>query len=143
MRQILVFILFSALFCWLMFSPVYRHVLIVRQAVLQKEVDYLLEVGANASHGYIGAGMIADSRTRMADRGFDPNELIYDVQSTGGAAGTDPYSRVPRGEGLILEIRYPYQQLFALDRLIGISAPASSSYMGARGIRMSEYVPEN
>lgn len=27
--------------------PVYKHVVIVRQAVLQKEVDYLLEIGAN------------------------------------------------------------------------------------------------
>ena len=51
MKQILVFLLFSLMLVWLMFSPVYRHILILRQAMLQKETDYLLEVGASGAYG--------------------------------------------------------------------------------------------
>ena len=141
MKQIVVFILFASIFCWLMFSPIYRHVLVVRQAVLQKEVDYMLEIGANASHGYISEPMLQQSRARLAQRGFDPTAAIYVVRSLSGAAATDPTDPVIRGDGIVLEIHYPYERLFILDRLLGIPTPAESDRMGARGLRMSEYVP--
>lgn len=141
MKQILVFILFAALLCWLMFTPIYKHVLIVRQAVLQKEVDYLLEIGANGSRGYIDAAMIAESRHRLAEHGFDSDQVVYTVSTTSGADGGDPTRPILRGEGLRLHISYPYGHLFALDRLIGMTPPDPEDRMSAAGIKMSEYVP--
>ena len=141
MKQILVFVLFSALLCWLMFAPVYKHVVIMRQAVLQKEVDLLLEVGASGTYGYIDAALIEESKRRLAERGFDPDELIYTVTTTNGMSGTDPENPVPRGNGIRLTITYPYQNLFFIDRLIGLSGPAPQERLGAQGMKMSEYVP--
>ncbi|MGO4495490.1 hypothetical protein AB4114_06225 [Paenibacillus sp. 2RAB27] len=141
MKQILVFILFASLLCWFMFAPVYKHIIIVRQAVLQKEVDYLLEVGANGSHGYINAAMIAESKERMAERGFLVDELAYMVATNSGVGGMDASAPVWRGTGLRLTITYPYQRLFVIDQLVGISVPMASDRMGATGMKMSEYVP--
>ncbi|MEX2415271.1 MAG: hypothetical protein WD424_03935 [Paenibacillaceae bacterium] len=141
MKQILVFILFSALLCWFMFSPIYKHVLIVRQAVIQKEVDLLLEVGANGSHGYISEMMLQESRQRLAARGFISTDLQYTISTSNGGDGTDPARPVLRGIGIQLLISYPYQRLFDIDRLIGISPPDVSSRMTASGMKMSEYVP--
>lgn len=141
MKQILVFILFSAILCWFMFSPIYKHVLIVRQAVIQKEVDLLLEIGANGSHGYISEAMLHESRLRLATRGLISSDLHYDVTTSSGDDGTDPARPVIRGVGIQLLISYPYQRLFDIDRLVGISPPDSSSRMTASGMKMSEYVP--
>ncbi|NOV04722.1 hypothetical protein [Paenibacillus planticolens] len=141
MKQILVFVMLAALLCWFMFAPVYKHVLIVRQAVLQKEVDYLLEVGANGRHGYIDSAMIKDSRTRMKARGFVPGDLVYTVETTAGVGGTDASAPVWRGTGLQLKLTYPYHRLFVIDRLVGITVPSESDRMGATGMKMSEYVP--
>ncbi len=66
MKQLLVFVLFAALFCWLMFSPIYKHVLVIRQALLQQEVDYMLEIGASGKYGYIDSWMVEQSRSRLA-----------------------------------------------------------------------------
>ena len=96
MKQILVFILFATMLCWFMFAPVYKHVIIVRQAVLQKEVDYLLEIGANGRHGYINSLMIQESRDRMAERGFVPGELVYMVDTNSGVGGMDANARLAR-----------------------------------------------
>jgi len=141
MKQILVFILFSAMLCWFMFSPIYKHVLIVRQAVIQKEVDFLLEVGANGSHGYISDAMLQASRERLSARGFISTELQYVVTTSSGDDGTDSARPVLRGTGIRLLISYPYQQLFEIDRLVGISPPDASSRMTAHGMKMSEFVP--
>lgn len=141
MKQILVFILFSGMLCWFMFSPIYKHVIIVRQAVLQKEVDFLLEVGANGSHGYIDAAMIAESKLRLENRGFQTEELKYDISTTTGVSGSNSGVPVVRGTGIRLYISYPYGQLFQIDRLIGIAPPASNARMSAEGIKMSEYIP--
>lgn len=141
MKQILVFVLLATLICWFMFAPVYKHVMIVRQAVLQKEVDYLLETGANGRHGYIDSAMIQDSRIRMEARGFIPGELVYTVETTTGTGGTDASVPAWRGEGLRLKLTYPYHRLFVIDRLIGITVPSESDRMGATGMKMSEYVP--
>jgi hypothetical protein len=141
MKQILVFILFSALLCWFMFSPIYKHVLIVRQAVIQKEVDLLLEVGANGSHGYISDAMLAESRQRLEARGFDSTDIRYAVTTSIGDDGTDPARPVLRGVGIQLHISYPYQRLFEIDRLVGISPPDATTRMTASGMKMSEYVP--
>jgi hypothetical protein len=141
LKQILVFILFSALLCWFMFAPVYKHVIILRQAILQKEVDVLLERGASGMYGYVDSVMIADSRSRLAERGFDPALVEYTVASSNGVPANDPSSPVPRGTGIHLLIRYPYEQLFLIDRLIGAPIPDASDRMGAAGMKMSEYVP--
>jgi hypothetical protein len=141
MRSVLVFVLFAAILCWLMFAPVYKHVFIVRQAVLQQEVDYLLEVGANGTHGYVDAAMIAASRNRLAAYGLDPAKLIYEVASTSGEDATNPQAPVRRGTGIVLTIRYPYERLFEIDRLVGISPPDEQALISATGMKMSEYVP--
>ncbi|SDO89117.1 hypothetical protein SAMN04487897_12612 [Paenibacillus sp. yr247] len=141
MKQILVFILFATMLCWFMFAPVYKHVIIVRQAVLQKEVDYLLEIGANGRHGYINSVMIQDSRDRMEERGFVSGDLVYTVETTTGGGGMDASLPVWRGTGLSLKMTYPYHRLFVIDQLVGITVPAASDRMGAAGMKMSEYVP--
>lgn len=141
MRSVLVFVLFAATLCWLMFAPVYKHVFIVRQAVLQQEVDYLLEIGANGAHGYIDAAMIASSRDRLASYGLEPGKLVYEVVSTSGEDATNPQSPVKRGTGIVLTIHYPYERLFAIDRLVGITPPDEHERITATGMKMSEYVP--
>lgn len=141
MKQILVFILFAAMLCWFLFAPMYKHVLLIRHAVLQQEVDYLLEVGANGAHGYIDAAMMNESRIRLADRGFNTGQLQYDVSTTSGANGTNPSVPLLRGVGIKLTITYPYERLFLIDRLIGIAIPGETERMGASGMKMSEYVP--
>jgi hypothetical protein len=141
MKQILVFILFAALLCWFMFAPVYKHVIIIRQALLQKEVDYLLEIGSNGSHGYINDSMINDSKKRMEERGFVSADLAYTVTTTSGVEGTNAGQPVWRGTGLYLKLTYPYHRLFVIDQLVGITVPAQTDRMGAAGMKMSEYVP--
>jgi len=141
MKQILVFILFAAMLCWFLFAPVYKHVIIVRQALLQKEVDYMLEVGASGTYGYIDAAAIEASRQRLAQTGFDPAKLEYSVSSTSGAEAGNPAAPVPRGAGIRLTITYPYDGLFDIDRLIGLAPPPEGFRMTAAGMKMSEYVP--
>jgi hypothetical protein len=141
MKQILIFVLFSALLCWLMFSPIYKHVLIVRQAVLQQEVDYLLEVGASGSYGYINDTMQEQSRQRMARFGMQPDKIVFELTTTSGIDASNPYAPVPRGAGISLTMSYPYENLFEIDRLIGLTPPLQSERMRAFGMKMSEYVP--
>ncbi|MFD0698155.1 hypothetical protein ACFQZT_29190 [Paenibacillus sp. GCM10027628] len=141
MKQILVFILFATILCWFMFAPVYKHVIILRQALLQKEVDYLLEIGSNGRHGYINEAMINASKQRMEERGFVPGDLVYTVTTPAGAGGTDAGQPVVRGTGLSLKLTYPYHRLFVIDQLVGIAIPAQTDRMGAAGMKMSEYVP--
>jgi hypothetical protein len=141
MKQLLVFVLFAALFCWLMFSPVYKHVLLIRHALLQQEADYLLEVGASGLYGYIDGTMLAESRGRLAAHGFKPAMLEYEVRSTTGVSADDGMAPVPRGAGIRLTIRYPYDHLLDIDRLIGVTPPPDEERMTAGGMKMSEYVP--
>ncbi|HEY8528498.1 MAG TPA: hypothetical protein VIL22_02310 [Paenibacillaceae bacterium] len=141
MKQLLVFVLFAPLFCWLAFSPVYKHVLLIRQALLQQEADYLLEIGASGAYGYIDRVMVAESRLRLARYGFRPELLEYDVGSTNGMPADQPSEPLPRGVGLRLEIRYPYERLLDIDRLIGLDVPGPEGRIAASGMKMSEYVP--
>ncbi|MFB9328778.1 hypothetical protein ACFFSY_22815 [Paenibacillus aurantiacus] len=141
MKSILVFVLFAATMCWSMFSPIYRHVLIVRQAVLQQEVDYLLEIGASGTYGYIDQAMLEASRTRLARFGLTPGEIEFEVAATSGAEGTNPASPLPRGVGLSLTATYPLEGLLEIDRLIGLTPPSRDSRIRASGMKMSEYVP--
>ncbi|CAM4337103.1 hypothetical protein FHS16_002648 [Paenibacillus endophyticus] len=141
MKQILIFVLFAALLCWLMFSPIYKHVLIVRQAVLQQEVDYLLEIGASGGYGYISSAMQEQSRQRLAGFGMRPEDISYELVSTNGQSASNPYDPLPRGTGISLTMSYPYEQLFEIDRLIGLTPPLPSDRMKAFGMKMSEYVP--
>ena len=141
MKQILVFVMFSSILVWLMFAPIYKHIIIVRQAVLQKEVDVMLEIGANGSHGYIDAAMVAESKQRLEQRGFDPAELQYTVTAASGSDGSDPNAPIERGIGIQLSISYPYLHLFDIDQLLGMTPPAQHSRMSAFGLKMSEYVP--
>ncbi|MHA6480508.1 hypothetical protein ACX1C1_01005 [Paenibacillus sp. strain BS8-2] len=141
MRQLLLFVLFAAMLCWMMFSPIYKHVVIVRQAVLQQEVDYLLEIGASGTFGYIGAVMLEQSAERLSRLGLEPDQLVYEASTTSGVAATNPGIPVARGTGIRLEISYPYENLFMIDSLIGITPVAPTERMRAYGMRMSEYVP--
>lgn len=141
MKQILIFILFLSMLCWLMFSPIYKHVLIVRQAVLQKEVDLLLEFGTNASHGYIDTAMVNGSKQRLIERGFNSENLIYTISTTNGTSGSNPSAPVIRGEGIQLRISYPYEHLLQIDRLIGMNSLPADARMAAGGMKMSEFVP--
>ena len=143
MKQLLAFILLSGLVCWMMFAPIYKHVAIVRQALLQQEVDYLLEVGANAQHGFIDEDMIRQSIERLEKKGFHGGSLEYSVTTTGDRSGTHAFDPVLRGDSIMLEIRYPYRNLFAIDRLIGLSGPDPGAHMAASGIKMSEFVEES
>ncbi|WP_337100879.1 hypothetical protein [Paenibacillus sp. YIM B09110] len=141
MKQILLFVLFAGLICWMMFSPIYKHVLIVRQAVLQQEVDYLLEVGASGSYGYISAAMLEQAKSRMEAFGLKRESILFEVKSESGVNATNPSAPLPRGTGLSLIASYPYENLFQIDRLIGISPPPANGRMKAFGMKMSEYVP--
>lgn len=141
MKQILIFVLFSGLLCWLMFSPIYKHVLIVRQAVLQQEVDYLLEVGASGSYGYISEEMQEQSRQRMVRFGMQPEEIEFELATTSGLDASNPSAPIIRGAGISLTMSYPYENLFEIDRLIGLTPPLQSERMRAFGMKMSEYVP--
>lgn len=141
MKQILLFVLFAGMVCWMMFSPIYKHVLIVRQAVLQQEVDYLLEVGASGTYGYISEAMLEQSKVRMEAFGLKRESIMFEVNSESGANATNPSAPLPRGTGLSLTASYPYENLFQIDRLIGLSPPPAEERMKAFGMKMSEYVP--
>lgn len=141
MKQLLVFLLFAALFCWLMFSPIYKHVLVIRQALLQQEADYMLEIGASGKYGYIDGGMIAESRERLNGYGFTAQSLQYEVASTTGAEADNAASPLPRGIGIRLRISYPYENLLNIDRLIGVAPPSEDAQIAGGGMKMSEYVP--
>lgn len=141
MRTLLVFILFSSTMCWVMFSPAYKHVLIVRQALLQKEVDYLLEMGASGQYGYVDDAMIADSKTRLEQHGLDPTLLDYEIVSSDGLNAMDMNQPIERGSGIIVTIRYPTTDLYMIDRLVGIDLSATQPIINVSGIKMSEYVP--
>nr|WP_233167656.1 hypothetical protein [Paenibacillus roseus] len=123
-----------------MFSPIYKHVFIVRQAVLQKEVDYLLEVGASGEYGYISSAMVEQSRSRLEALGLDPDAVIYEISSTSGLPADHSAAPLRRGTGLILTIRYPYERLLEIDRLIGLTPPSPDTLMSARGMKMSEFI---
>ncbi|REE85381.1 hypothetical protein A8990_112110 [Paenibacillus taihuensis] len=141
MKSLLVFILLAAMMCWFMFSPIYKHVLIVRQAVLQQEVDYLLEVGANGDHGYINSQMLQEAKVRLAAFGLKPASITFEVSAGGGADATNAAAPLPRGTALSLKASYPIEGLFAIDQLIGITPPSDSMKLSASGMKMSEYVP--
>ncbi|MFD1954316.1 hypothetical protein ACFSL6_09030 [Paenibacillus thailandensis] len=141
MKNILVFVLFAGIVCWMMFSPIYKHVLIVRQAVLQQEVDYLLEVGASGAYGYISDAMLDESRRRLERFGLKPDEVEFEVGTTDGSDGGDPSRPLRRGTGISLAASYPYEDLLRIDTLIGIAVPSEDDRLRAYGIRMSEYVP--
>jgi len=141
MKQILVFVLFAAMLCWMMFAPTYKHVIVFRQAMLQKEVDYMLEVGANGSHGYVDEAAIEASRQRLGQHGFQVEKLEYYTASTTGASASSVSAPIPRGAGIELSITYPYEGLFQIDRLVGIPIPPDHARMAASGLKMSEYVP--
>ncbi|MUT68633.1 hypothetical protein [Paenibacillus sp. NEAU-GSW1] len=141
MKNIVVFILFASMICWMMFSPIYRHVLIIRQAALQQETDYLLEVGASGAYGYIDSAMIEQSRQRLADFGFNEESVEYMVTADNGSEATNPSAPLPRGTGLLLTMSYPYEDLFQIDRLIGMTPIGENARMSAFGVKMSEYVP--
>ncbi|RED56725.1 hypothetical protein [Cohnella lupini] len=141
MKQLLVFVLFASLFCWLMFSPIYKHVLVIRQALLQQEADYLLEIGASGRYGYIDGDMLAESRGRLSEFGFEASLLQYEVTSTSGAEGDNSAVPLPRGTGIKLRIAYPYENLLNIDRLIGLAPNSDDARISGGGMKMSEYVP--
>jgi hypothetical protein len=140
-KQILVFVLFAGLLCWLMFSPIYKHVLIVRQAVMQQEVDYLLEVGASGAYGYISEEMQEQSRQRISRFGMRAENITFELSTTSGLTASNPSMPLIRGTGISLTMSYPYEGLFDIDRLIGLTPPLPDERIKAFGMKMSEYVP--
>lgn len=140
MKQVLAFVLFSSIICWMMFSPIYKHVLIMRQALLQQEVDYLLEVGASGKFGYISPAMINASKQRLSTYGLSSEQLQYTVLSTEGRRAQYADERVTRGAGIELTVTYPFERLTTIDTLVGIEPIAADSRMRAYGVQMSEYV---
>jgi hypothetical protein len=140
-KQLLLFVLFAAMMCWMMFSPIYKHVVIVRQAVLQQEVDYLLEVGASGTYGYISTAMLQQSADRLERLGLLREDIHYETVTSSGVSATNPGLPVPRGTGITLSISYPYENLFMIDALIGLTPIAPDARMRAFGMKMSEYVP--
>lgn len=138
MKPLLVFVLMASMLCWMMFAPTYKHVHLMRWAVLQSEADYLLEIGANASHGYIDEAMIASSRLRLTARGFQAELLEYVISAEDGTPAHLATMPVPRGVGMQLVIQYPVSELLSIDRMIGIDTPAAS-WIVAEGWRMSEF----
>ncbi|MGU3473347.1 hypothetical protein ACLBWT_19635 [Paenibacillus sp. D51F] len=141
MKQILVFVLFAGMLCWMMFSPLYKHVFIVREALLQKEVDFLLETGASGSRGYIDDAMVEASRSRLEQAGMRRDQIRYRISASDGGDATSSARPLLRGTGLLLTISYPYERLFQIDSLIGVAVPDPEERMSASGIKMSEYVP--
>lgn len=141
MKQLLVFVMFASLFCWLMFSPIYKHVLVIRQALLQQEADYMLEIGASGRYGYIDGSMVEESRDRLSEYGFSAASLQYEVISTTGAPADNAASPLLRGTGIRLRITYPYDNLLNIDRLIGLAPPSADARIAGGGMKMSEYVP--
>ncbi|QHT62911.1 hypothetical protein GXP70_25105 [Paenibacillus lycopersici] len=141
MKSLLVFVLLAALMCWFMFSPIYKHVLIVRQAVLQQEVDYLLEVGASGEYGYIDTAMLQRSKQRLAAYGLNPASVTFEITSDNGSNATNPARPLPRGAPLTVTASYPVEGLFDIDRLIGVAPPSANTRLKAAGTKMSEYVP--
>lgn len=137
----MVFILFAGMLCWIMFSPIYRHVAIIRGAVLQQEVDYLLEVGASGTYGYISGEMQQQSMDRLAGLGLQREELRYEYSTTSGVDPTIAAAPVLRGTGISLRISYPYENMFLIDSLIGLTPIPADARMSAFGMKMSEYVP--
>lgn len=113
----------------------------MRHALLQKEVDYLLEIGCSARYGYIDNLMIEGSKLRLAERGLGSEYLEYVVTTTNGSDGMNPLTPVERGEGIQLTISYPYESLFNIDRLLNIPTLMETDRMMASGIKMSEYIP--
>lgn len=101
----------------------------------------MLEVGASGSYGYIDESMVAESRQRLGEYGFNPARLEYEVTSTSGDDGRNASEPLPRGVGLRLKLTYPYERLLDIDRLIGIAPPPENARIAGRGMRMSEYVP--
>lgn len=140
MKTILTFVMLSGIVCWLMFSSVYKHVLIMRQALLQQEVDLILETATQGHRGYVSAELVEQSKQRLADRGFEESGLSYVIEGTNGLSATDSARPVPRGEGIRLSISYPYEDLLLIDRLIGMSPPGPEERIGGTGLRMSEYI---
>lgn len=116
----------------MMFAPIYRHVQLAQLTLLQKEVDYLLEVGANGSHGYVSPSLIDQSRGRLVASGFRAASLTYTTNAS---------QPQPRGEAIMLSITYPIDDLLLIDTLIGISHDSSSKLIRASGLKMSEFVP--
>jgi len=142
MKQILVFILFASLFCWLLFSPIYKYVVLTRQAVIQQEVDFLLEVGASGRYGYIDNELIGESKKRLTSLGFNTDKLQYTITSSLNYTPT-LQQRLPRGEVFIVEISYPYEKMFLIDLLVGIEPFGEHERMRSYGVKMSEYVDQN
>lgn len=139
MKQIITFVMFAAMLCWLLFSPIYKHVLLTRQAVIQQEVDFLLEVGASGMYGYVSSEMIEKSKQRLASLGFEVSQLSYSISSSMEYIPSAAMP-LPRGEILSVEISYPYEDLFLIDSLIGIDPPDANERIRSFGVKMSEYV---
>jgi hypothetical protein len=139
-KAILSFVLLAGIFCWLIFSGIYYHVLIMRQTYLQQEANYLLQVVTQAKYGYVSSSELSQSKNRLAEKGFSISKLVYQIYSSTGQSALDSTDPVPRGQWISIKIQYPYDGLLAINKLIGMPVPAPSAKISGFGQQMSEYV---
>ncbi|GKU76159.1 hypothetical protein L3i20_v205560 [Paenibacillus sp. L3-i20] len=101
----------------------------------------MLEVGASGAYGYISKDMERQSSERLVKFGLKAGSIRYEYSTTSGVDPTIRSAPVSRGTGISLSISYPYENLFVIDSLIGITPVSADASMRAYGMKMSEYVP--
>lgn len=140
MKAILSFILLSGIFCWLIFSGMFHHALLLRQGALEQEVGLLLEKATQAQYGYVSSAMIEEAMQHLEAKGMSRQKVQFSITSTTASSATNPLTPIPRGEGIQIQASYPYDGLLTINRLIGMVVPDSSARFSYRASRMSEYV---
>ena len=140
MKAILSFVLLAGVFCWLIFSGMYNHTLLLRQGALEQEVELMLETATQAQNGYVSATMIERAMQHFEAKGMSRNKVQFTTSSTSAQSASNPLTPIPRGEGIRIQASYPYDGLLNINRLIGMVVPGDTDRFSYSATRMSEYV---
>jgi hypothetical protein len=140
MKAILSFVLLSGVFCWLIFSGMYNHALLLRQGALEQEVQLLLETATQAQNGYVSASMLERAMQHFEAKGMSRSKVQLTITSSNGQSAINARTPIPRGEGIHIQASYPYDGLLNINRLIGMIVPGESERFTYTASRMSEYV---
>lgn len=140
MKVILSFVLLSGVFCWLIFSGMYNHALLLRQGALEQEVELMVETATQAQNGYVSSAMIARAMNHFEAKGMSPSKVQLTISSSTAQSATNPLTPIPRGEMIRIQASYPYDGLLNINRLIGMVVPSSTERFSYSATRMSEYV---
>lgn len=140
MKAILSFILLAGVFCWLIFSGMYHHVLLLRQGALEQEVELMLETATQAQNGYVSASAIEQAMQHFEAKGMSRQKVQLSISSTTGSSATNPLTPIPRGDGIRIQASYPYDGILNINRLVGMVVPGESDRFSYSATRMSEYV---